>query len=101
MKLLIDAGNTCIKWALVNRDEWLRSGVMPIEQAVDLPQVFPDCSDIPGTGLYDIQQVWVSNVAGEEVARHIRNICLLYTSDAADDLLCVDLGGRRIIKKKK
>src|SRR5665213_4476963 len=22
-------------------------------------------------------------------------ICLLYTSDAADDLLCVDLGGRR------
>eukprot|EP00657_Telonema_sp_P-1_P005422 TRINITY_DN2275_c0_g1_i2.p1 TRINITY_DN2275_c0_g1~~TRINITY_DN2275_c0_g1_i2.p1 ORF type:complete len:151 (-),score=87.17 TRINITY_DN2275_c0_g1_i2:107-559(-) len=27
--------------------------------------------------------------------------CLLYTSDAADDLLCVDLGGRRIIKKKK
>ena len=27
--------------------------------------------------------------------------CLLYTSDAADDLLCVDIGGRRIIKKKK
>src|SRR5450756_2052081 len=25
--------------------------------------------------------------------------CLLYTSDAADDLLCVDLGGRRIINK--
>ena len=26
--------------------------------------------------------------------------CLLYTSDAADDLLCVDLGGSRFIKKK-
>ena len=26
--------------------------------------------------------------------------CLLYTSDAADDLLCVDLGGRRNNKKK-
>ena len=26
--------------------------------------------------------------------------CLLYTSDAADDLLWVDLGGRRSIKKK-
>ena len=26
--------------------------------------------------------------------------CLLYTSDAADDPLCVDLGGCRIIKKK-
>ena len=25
------------------------------------------------------------------------NPCLLYTSDAADDLLCVDLGGRRTI----
>ena len=25
--------------------------------------------------------------------------CLLYTSDAADDLTRVDLGGRRIIKK--
>ena len=27
--------------------------------------------------------------------------CLLYTSDAADDLPCVDLGGSRLIKKKK
>src|SRR5450756_2681639 len=32
---------------------------------------------------------------------NISYVCLLYTSDAADDLLCVDLGGRRIIKKKK
>ncbi len=23
--------------------------------------------------------------------------CLLYTSDAADDLLCVDIGGRRLL----
>ena len=34
------------------------------------------------------------------VALPLYVICLLYTSDAADDLLCVDLGGRRIIKKK-
>src|SRR5680860_911836 len=27
----------------------------------------------------------------------VHYVCLLYTSDAADDLLCVDLGGRRII----
>ena len=27
------------------------------------------------------------------------SICLLYTSDAADELDGVDLGGRRIIKK--
>ena len=29
-----------------------------------------------------------------------RYICLLYTSDAADDLLCGDFGGRRLLKKK-
>src|SRR5678815_1211556 len=29
------------------------------------------------------------------------NCCLLYTSDAADERSSVDLGGRRIIKKKK
>ena len=31
--------------------------------------------------------------------RELDTDCLLYTSDAADDLLCVDFGGRRIIKK--
>ena len=28
-------------------------------------------------------------------------VCLLYTSDAADERSSVDLGGRRIIQKKK
>src|SRR5678815_4692203 len=32
---------------------------------------------------------------------HLAEICLLYTSDAADERSSVDLGGRRIIKKKK
>ena len=31
----------------------------------------------------------------------LEHICLLYTSDAADERSSVDLGGRRIIKKKK
>ena len=35
----------------------------------------------------------ISNAGGES--------CLLYTSDAADERSSVDLGGRRIIKKKK
>ena len=30
-----------------------------------------------------------------------KELCLLYTSDAADDLHCVDIGGSSIIKKKK
>ena len=48
--------------------------------------------------------------AGEQAAAFCNHVaflqpvactaCLLYTSDAADDLLCVDLGGRSIIKKK-
>eukprot|EP00658_Telonema_sp_P-2_P045428 TRINITY_DN3338_c0_g1_i1.p1 TRINITY_DN3338_c0_g1~~TRINITY_DN3338_c0_g1_i1.p1 ORF type:complete len:107 (+),score=19.89 TRINITY_DN3338_c0_g1_i1:124-444(+) len=32
---------------------------------------------------------------------HTSKTCLLYTSDAADEEDSVDLGGRRIIKKKK
>ena len=33
--------------------------------------------------------------------RYRPNICLLYTSDAADERSSVDLGGRRTINKKK
>ena len=40
-----------------------------------------------------------------EAVDHLREatdrLCLLYTSDAADERSSVDLGGRRIIKKKK
>ena len=38
-------------------------------------------------------------IAREAHEGQVDKACLLYTSDAADDLLCVDLGGRRIIKK--
>jgi type III pantothenate kinase len=64
MKLLIDAGNTRIKWAFVKGDEWLRPGVLPIEQVRELAQHLNDISQV--------QQIWVSNVAGEKVARAIR-----------------------------
>ena len=58
-----------------------------------------------GNGLYSMQErvsilhgnITISSSPGKGVYID----CLLYTSDAADDLLCVDLGGRRIIKKKK
>ena len=36
-----------------------------------------------------------------EIALLLFHVCLLYTSDAADERSSVDLGGRRIIKKKK
>eukprot|EP00657_Telonema_sp_P-1_P005147 TRINITY_DN22322_c0_g1_i1.p2 TRINITY_DN22322_c0_g1~~TRINITY_DN22322_c0_g1_i1.p2 ORF type:complete len:133 (-),score=20.08 TRINITY_DN22322_c0_g1_i1:55-453(-) len=44
----------------------------------------------------------VGNIVDQVHRNHTASgTCILYTSDAADDLLCVDLGGRRIIKKKK
>ena len=48
----------------------------------------------------DVVEVVDDNrVRVEEPDLHVA--CLLYTSDDADDLLRVDLGGRRFIKKKK
>ena len=37
----------------------------------------------------------------DEIIDYLSDPCLLYTSDAADERSSVDLGGRRIIKKKK
>ena len=37
---------------------------------------------------------------GTPLAVEVTRACLLYTSDAADERSSVDLGGRRIIKKK-
>ena len=39
------------------------------------------------------------NKLHQSFSRALHKRCLLYTSDAADDLTRVDLGGRRIIKK--
>ena len=57
----------------------------------DLQQKHKAIGDVRGRGLM---------LAIEMVKDRKTKDCLLYTSDAADDLLCVDLGGRRIIKKK-
>ena len=45
--------------------------------------------------MHDAEEA-IANISGRLVRR-----CLLYTSDAADERSSVDLGGRRIIKKKK
>src|SRR5665648_1254387 len=42
-----------------------------------------------------------ANQNTENLNRVWDKVCLLYTSDAADEEDSVDLGGRRIIKKKK
>ena len=43
----------------------------------------------------------VTALGAAEYVDSLDNACLLYTSDAADERSSVDLGGRRIIKKKK
>src|SRR5450756_628497 len=62
-------------------------------------RVFQCCSQIGGNGHFVVEVI--SNVKWCEIGHGITpwtmcSPCLLYTSDAADDLLCVDLGGRRI-----
>ena len=47
-----------------------------------------------------VETIFATNHVGIFLLTHLLLDCLLYTSDAADDLPCVDLGGRRIIKKK-
>ena len=42
-----------------------------------------------------------NGIPNNAVAIATAGTCLLYTSDAADERSSVDLGGRRIIKKKK
>ena len=47
-----------------------------------------------GDGQLGAGAVELTGISGKAI------ICLLYTSDAADERSSVDLGGRRIIKKK-
>ena len=49
---------------------------------------------------HDTPSQIADSLAAAEVQRQVE-VCLLYTSDAADERSSVDLGGRRIIKKKK
>ena len=54
-----------------------------------------------GQGALLARRLIESGVRFVTVAKGWLNYCLLYTSDAADERSSVDLGGRRIIKKKK
>src|SRR5450756_1923311 len=72
-----------VEWRRVEQDvRRLRQRIFTASQAGDLKRV------------RNLQKLMLRSRANTLVS------CLLYTSDAADDLLCVDLGGRRIIKKQ-
>ena len=56
------------------------------------------CKEYVATRVDNTGALVLSEFAG---AAETMGDCLLYTSDAADERSSVDLGGRRIIKKKK
>ena len=64
----------------------IRDSINPDLLLEHIEHYLPEDLEIPGTG-----------ASNSERLSH----CLLYTSDAADEQLCVDLGGRSSIKKKK
>ena len=51
--------------------------------------------------LYHLTHQFLKKILTTYFSYTLKNSCLLYTSDAADERSSVDLGGRRIIKKKK
>ena len=51
--------------------------------------------------LVSLQVLQAAELTAKADRQHQKTVCLLYTSDAADERSSVDLGGRRIIKKKK
>ncbi len=80
----------------------IRQWVLKITEYADRLLDGLDDVDWP-TSTRTMQQEWIGKSQGAEVAfqADTPDGRPLHTPDAADDLLCVDLGGRRIIKKKK
>lgn len=95
MILLIDAGNTRIKWALAggmtryahasalagkaakpDGEDWICRSDLPTSQVDRLPDDIEEqlAGLNPGATMHDIRRIWVSNVAGEAVAQHILRI---------------------------
>lgn len=74
MMLLVDAGNSRIKWALVKEKKWLCDGVLPVARAGELTQHLADHCKLLGEALHKIEHIFASNVAGAEIELHIRNI---------------------------
>src|SRR5665811_653193 len=84
-------------------DRYTQYAFVAADEAIKDAKLDPDAADKDRCGV-----IWASGIGGietffEEVKSYVTGdgTCLLYTSDAADDLTRVDLGGRRIIKKKK
>ena len=65
--LLIDIGNSRIKWAWVENGQWSHQGSVNIANVAMLQQAFASLP-LPN-------KILVSNVAGKLIAQQIRNVC--------------------------
>jgi type III pantothenate kinase len=74
MKLLIDSGNSRIKWAYVQGDTRLNGGTVPTAEHFRLAERLASSCGERGGDLKDVEQIWISNVAGEQIALHIGSI---------------------------
>ena len=83
----------CYSSKYISKEDWLKS------TKSDIKVVTSDSTS------YDLREGWyeVKSDTMFIISKSKFNInpCLLYTSDAADERSSVDLGGRRIIKKKQ
>ena len=93
-------------------DHVVRTVPIPVEREGQLVAQLLRCRDGDRHGLTTSHRPAVLHGCdGQHLRVHLNSclaschaalgICLLYTSDAADERSSVDLGGRRIIKKKK
>ena len=77
MLLLIDAGNTRIKWATLERDrdiaQWSASGSVPHAGLASLAQQWQP---------FKVQDILISNVAGERIAAQLTELCAQLQTDS-------------------
>ena len=73
---------------------WLRNGFLLVNHKERVGDRFSDFQLLSLT-TKGIKEKNIEDASGKVPDSY--EGCFLYTSDAADDLLCVDIGGRRII----
>ena len=76
-------------------------GILELSLVEQEVLVYPNPISGPTTLSYSLRRPELLNIALHDTKGSLLTTCLLYTSDAADERSSVDLGGRRIIKKKK